>query len=140
MSHMDLAMQPFPSMLNSCRAWSTVLARPTIPWKYFSFRKKFYISGKYFSFQGKYSTWKLVIAPAPVEGGEVDPSDPVDGLGQHEDGGDPDDGHGGDAADVQVAEVEEVADVGKVSTDQTVDGVQWDGEEGNWIWNILIHL
>ena len=73
----------------------------------------------------------VVIAPAPVEGGEVDASDPVDGLGQHEYGGDPDDGHGGDAADVQVAEVEEVSDVGKVSTDQTVDGVQWDGEEGN---------
>ena len=88
----------------------------------------------FFSFYpslSKYLTRDIVLTPAPVEGGEVDPCDPVDGLGQHEDGGDPDDGHGGDAADVQVAEVEEVSDVGKVSTDQAVDGVQWDGEERN---------
>ena len=123
---MDLAMQPFPSMLNSCRAWSTVLARPTIPGKIFQ------VSEKILQFlRKKYLTWKIVLAPAPVEGGEVDSSNPVDGLGKHEDGGDPNDGHGGDAADVQVAEVEEVSDVGKVSSDQTVDGVQWDGEEGN---------
>ena len=35
-------------------------------------------------------------------------------------------------ANVQIAKVEEVSDVSKVSTNQTVDGVQWDGEEGNW--------
>ena len=39
-------------------------------------------------------------------------------------------------ANVQIAKVEEVSDVGKVSTNQTVDGVQWDGEEGNWWENI----
>ena len=39
-------------------------------------------------------------------------------------------------ANVQIAKVEEVSDVGKVSTNQTVDGVQWDGEEGNWSENI----
>ena len=79
----------------------------------------------------KYLTRDIVLTPAPVEGGEVDPGDPVDGLGQHEDGGDPDDGHGGDAADVDVAEVEEVPDVSKVATNQIVDGSQGDGEEGN---------
>ena len=42
----------------------------------------------------------VVIAPAPVEGGEVDASDPVDGLGQHEDGGDTNHGDCGQAPDI----------------------------------------
>ena len=42
----------------------------------------------------------VVIAPAPVEGGEVDSSDPVDGLGQDEDGGDTDHGDCGQVPDV----------------------------------------
>ena len=42
----------------------------------------------------------LVLAPAPVEGGQVDAGEPVDGLGQHEDGSYPDDGDGGETADI----------------------------------------
>ena len=42
----------------------------------------------------------VVIAPAPVEGGEVDAGDPVNGLGQHEDGGDTDHGDCGQAPDI----------------------------------------
>ena len=42
----------------------------------------------------------VVITPAPVEGGEVDPGDPVDGLGQHEDSGDTDHGDCGQASDI----------------------------------------
>ena len=42
----------------------------------------------------------LVIAPAPVEGGEVNAGDPVNGLGQHEDGGDTDHGDCGQAPDI----------------------------------------
>ena len=42
----------------------------------------------------------VVIAPAPVEGGEVDASDPVDGLGQHEDGGDTNNGDRGQVPDI----------------------------------------
>ena len=51
-------------------------------------------------FRGK--TWKIAFTSAPVEGGEVDPCNPVDSLGQHEDGGDPDDSHGGDAAKILI--------------------------------------
>ena len=70
------------------------------------FQCLFHIPMKLFQFSKKTCfTRKIVLTPAPVEGGEVDPCDPVDGLRQHEDGGDADDGHGGDAADVQVAEV-----------------------------------
>ena len=42
----------------------------------------------------------VVIAPAPVEGGEVNAGDPVNGLGQHEDGGNTDHGDSGQAPDI----------------------------------------
>ena len=57
----------------------------------------------FFSFYpslSKYLTRDIVLTSAPVEGGEVDPSDPVDGLGQHEDGGDTNHGDCGQAPDI----------------------------------------
>ena len=43
---------------------------------------------------------QLVVAPAPVEGGQVDASQPVDGLGKDKDGSNSDHSNGGNASDV----------------------------------------
>ena len=69
-----------------------------------------------------------VVAAAPVEGREVDAGQPVDNLGQDEDGaeGDDDDGDEVGRVEVEVEEVAEAAPVEKVG--QAGEG---DGEEGH---------
>ena len=46
----------------------------------------------------------MLITSSPVEGGEVDPGEPVDDLGQYEDGAEQDDAESDEAVGVEIKE------------------------------------